>query len=100
LGECLEIDAAAGGVGVAGRGEGGEEDVGGGAAAVVADVDDEAELALGGGEEVALVVPDAGHVHGADVEVAELAAGELVDQGGVAEDLVVVAEVGVGGGGD
>lgn len=89
--------AAGDGDGVAGLGEGGEEMVGGGAAAVFADVDDEAVFAGTGGIEFFFEAKEAGFIHGADVKVAELAVRGFFNALAIVFDPLVVEE-GAGGG--
>ena len=69
------------------------------AAAVEAFVDDEGLLAEVV-EQVALELLVGARVHGADVQVADLAAGELVHHGPAAVHPAVVLQVGLGSGGE
>jgi hypothetical protein len=92
--------AAREGDGVAGLGEGGEEMVGGGAAAVFTDIDDESVFAGAGGIEFFFETKEAGFIHSADVEVAELAVGGFFDALAIVFDPLVVEEGAGGGVGD
>lgn len=71
--------AAWNGDGVTRLSESGEEMVGGGAASVFSDINDESVLTCASGIEFFLEFLEAGIIHGADVEVAEFADGDFID---------------------